>query len=75
LIVDYVAAIHERDKLKKEGKLQQLPEASQIAADRSYLEAADRLAQGLDKVMSSYERSGVAEKTQMAGIWSSTGKK
>ena len=69
LIVDYVSAIHAREKLKKEGKLPQLPEASQVAADRSYAEAADRLARGLDKVMQSYEQSKEPRKKQMADLW------
>ncbi len=69
LIVDYVSAIHAREKLKKEGKLPQLPEASQVAADRSYPEAADRLAQGLDKVMQSYEQSSEPRKKQLADLW------
>ena len=75
LVVDYVAAIHDRQKLKKEGKLPQLPEASQIAADRSYVEAADRLAQGLDKVLTSYEQSNAADKAKLVSIWKSTGEK
>jgi len=75
LVVDYIAAVHDRDKLKKEGRLPQLPEASQIAADRSYLDAADRLAQGLDKVLTLYEQSNAADKAKLVDIWKSTGEK
>jgi hypothetical protein len=74
LVVDYVTVVHEREKVKTEGKLPKLPETSQAAADRSYVEAAERLAQGLDKILNSYEQSGALEKKRFVEVWKSTDK-
>jgi len=69
LIVDYVRAIHERERLTAEGKLSPLPPVSQHAADRSYVEAATRLAQGLENVLASYEGSEDEGKRAVAAMW------
>jgi len=69
LIVGYVRAIHERERLRAEGKLPPLPPVSQHAADRSYLEAVARLAQGLETVLASYEGSQDERKQAIAAIW------
>jgi hypothetical protein len=69
LIVEYVKAIHERERLIAEGKLPPLPPVSQHAADRSYTEAATRLAQGLETVLASYEGSEDGRKQAVAAMW------
>jgi hypothetical protein len=69
LIVDTVQAIHDREQLKAAGKLPALPPVSQHAADRSYLEAATRLADGLQAVLASYATSDDPHKQKVAAIW------
>lgn len=69
LIVDYVAAIHGRRDLREAGKLTPIPPASQLAADKSYLDAANRLVQGLKALMETYEKSQDPEKQKMLAIW------
>jgi len=53
LVIDYFEAIHERIAMKKQGKLPELPPESQKAADASYLDAAARIAQGLQRILES----------------------
>ncbi len=69
LICEYLTAIRERAKMKSEGRITLLPEASQCAADRSYLEAAVRLVDGLQKTIVGYEGSQDARKKQVLAIW------
>jgi hypothetical protein len=69
LIVDYVEAIHERAKMKSEGKLYLLPATSQFAADKSYIDAVNRLAQGFRIVMESYSQSDNEDKKRLYKIW------
>jgi len=69
LIVDYLAAIHARRQLKAEGKLPALPPESQQAADKSYLDAMERLAQGLQTVLRAYQASEDPAKARLAALW------
>jgi hypothetical protein len=69
LVVDYVSAMHAREKMKDQGKIVSLPEPSQSAADLSYLDTANKLADGLAKTVSSYEGSGDVHKKQALDIW------
>ena len=70
LAVDYISAIKTRQQLLSEGKLKLLPEASQVAADESYIDTAQKLCTGLEKVLESYAQSEKAEKKQIYKIWS-----
>ncbi len=69
LICEYLTAIQERTKMKSEGRITLLPEASQCAADRSYLEAAIRLADGLQKTVAAYEGSQDEHKKHVSALW------
>ena len=69
LACKYLTAIQEREKMKSEGRIILLPEASQYAADRSYVEAAVRLVEGLQKTMDACESSQDARKKQLFAIW------
>ncbi len=69
LAVEYVNAVETRKDLRDKGKLPPLPDASLAAADRSYVEAAERLITGLEKVLASYEHSKEARKQQIFKIW------
>lgn len=70
LAVDYIGTIKKRQQLLSEGKLKLLPEASQAAADESYIETAQKLCTGLKKVLQSYAQTEKAEKKQIYKIWS-----
>ncbi len=69
LIVDYVVAIEARKKMLADGTLAPLPEVSQTAADKSYQETMDKLADGLRGVLKGYEGSDDAHKKQVLAIW------
>lgn len=49
-----IATVFERAELKRKGLLTPLPAESQAAADRSYIETAIRLCDGLDAVVSAH---------------------
>ncbi|MCX5638483.1 MAG: hypothetical protein NTX52_12440 [Planctomycetota bacterium] len=69
LAVDYIGTIKTRQQLLSEGKLKPLPEATQVAADQSYIDTAQKLCTGLEKVLQSYSQSEKAEKKQIYKIW------
>jgi hypothetical protein len=69
LIIDYLEAIHARRRLKAEGRLALLPPASQQAADKSYLEAAERLVQGLAATLHAYQASDAPGKARLGALW------
>jgi hypothetical protein len=52
-----IHTIHERRKLQDQGKLVSLPEPSTSAANKSYLDTAIKLCDGLERVLRSYENS------------------
>ena len=62
LAADYIATIYERRRLQSEGKLHKLAEASQTAADRSYVDTAVKLCDGFWSVIESYSESDDPEK-------------
>ena len=69
IVVDSIAAIHARQQLEAEGKIKPLPEVSRNAADRCYVETAVKLADGLQRVVNGYEKSGDAQKKRILEIW------
>jgi len=69
LAVAHLAALRERVSLIREGRLPALPDASESAAARCYLEAATRLATGLEKMMKDYEQSADPRKRRLLRIW------
>ncbi len=74
LIGEAVAASRRRFRLIREGKIPALPEPSRIAADRSYLEAAGRLCDGLEKTLAGYENSSDPRKAVVFKYWTKSGK-
>jgi len=70
----YMNAIHTRAKMKSEDKINMLPEVSQYAADRSYVETAVKLADGLVQTVTAYEGSGDPHKEKVFAIWKNVGK-
>jgi len=69
LVVDYVAAMHERAGLLQAGKLPPLPDASQAAADRSYIDATDRLTAGLAATVQAYAESDDPRERKVLALW------
>jgi hypothetical protein len=57
LALDYISTVYERRKLQSEGKLPRLPESSQDAADKCYVDTAIKLCDGLGNVIESYGES------------------
>ena len=70
LVLDYLKAIHERAGKLESGALAPLAQPeSQKAADASYVEALQRLVQGLNKVLVDYEKSSDPAQQQIAALW------
>lgn len=63
----------ERVQLLTRGKLKRLPETSEQAADKSYLETAEKLIEGLTRVLGSYEGSADPRKRRLFELWRRTG--
>ena len=69
LILDCTQAATARQELLRTGKIHLLPEASQIAADKSYLETVTKLCDGLESVMKSYESSPNSAHKRILQLW------
>lgn len=69
LILRYREAVLERLALRKAGRLPELPEASRRAADMSYVEAVQRLADGLDAWASRGGGSGASGQPDVYSLW------
>jgi len=73
LILDCAQVVPARQELLSAGKIHHLPEASQIAADKSYLETVTKLCDGLDSVMKSYEQSPDSTRGKIFQLWRESG--
>ncbi len=69
LILAQLRVIHERQQLKAAGKLTALPEASQAAADKLYVDTLFKLEQGLVKVLDSYANATAPVKKSIYQAW------
>jgi predicted Mrr-cat superfamily restriction endonuclease len=69
LILDAVAAAREHRALVETSKLSRLPEASQAAADQSYIDTVTRLSDGLAALMQSYEKSSDERARKICGLY------
>lgn len=69
LAVDYINTIKKRHQMLKNGKLKPLPPESQSAADKSYIDTAQKLCTGLEKQLSSYAESTDKNKKKIYQIW------
>lgn len=69
LAVDYMFAVNKRKHFLNEGKIKPLSEFSQIAADRSYIDTAIKLCDGLENVVKSYANSDNPNKKKLHQIW------
>lgn len=71
LILDVVKTIYERRKLKKQKKLQLLPEKSQMAADNLYISTVKNLTNGLIHHLEKGKSSSNEEERKMYFLWMS----
>ena len=70
LVVRYLDVCHQRMKMLVDGTLQPLAsDASQYAADKSYVVTALRHCDGLEKVLESYAKTDDSAKQRVYEIW------
>jgi hypothetical protein len=69
LAIDFITTMRIRFRLLAEGKIQTLPEPSQEAADKSYVDTAARLYEGLVNLLKSYVNSDEPRKRRIYEIW------
>lgn len=74
LVIDQLAAARQRAHLQETGALAALPEASQAAADKSYVDTLNRLADGLVKTLDAYAGSEEAHKQAVYTLWQTASK-
>ncbi len=67
--MDCLQAYQDRQALNASGKTKEIEEGSREAADQSYLDAASRLIQGLEKVLESYSTSDDPVKKKVLQAW------
>jgi hypothetical protein len=69
LVLNYRGTIARRATMLQTGELPQLAARSQAAADRSYRDAAQRLADGLARTIEGYEGSDDPHKQRVLAAW------
>ncbi|MCL6474148.1 MAG: hypothetical protein K6U75_03725 [Firmicutes bacterium] len=69
LILRQWLTVLKRTELQDAGRLSRLPEPSQTAADKSYVETLTKLCDGLEKVLDGYADSRLAEKRLIYEMW------
>jgi hypothetical protein len=69
LAAEYVAVIHKRRQMLTNGRIKPLPDPSQAAADRSYIDTATKLCDGIEAVLSRYANSNVPREREMHRLW------
>jgi hypothetical protein len=69
LALDCIETAHRRQHLVQTGKITPLPGPSQAAADKSYIETAQKLCSGLDASLNSGETATAATGRKIYGIW------
>jgi hypothetical protein len=69
LAVDFRTAACRRFTLLAEGNLPRLPERSQHAADRLYLDTLARLCEGLEKTVTAYEGASDGRRKRIHEAW------
>ena len=72
LAVDFRTELCRRFRLLAEGKLPRLPERSQHAADRLYLDTLGKLCEGLEKTVAAYEGASDAGRKRIHEAWTAS---
>jgi len=73
LAAECVAAVGLRRQLVVQGKVKPLPDAREAAADRSYVETAKKLCDGLEAVLQAYEKAESQEQRKIHALWVKAG--
>ena len=74
LVLDCARAVATRDELQRMGKLQWLPEASQLAADNLFAETVLKLCDGLEATLKSYQNATDAKRRRVYELWEVSGR-
>ena len=69
LVLDCAKSVAKRDDMKRAGQLQPLSEASQIAADKLFVETVFKLCDGLEARLESYRNATEAKQRKMFELW------
>ncbi|MFV2068924.1 MAG: hypothetical protein ACC645_18310 [Pirellulales bacterium] len=69
LAARYVSTILARRAMQATGRIRPLSEASQVAADKSYVDTATRLCAGLEQVLAGYAGGKNARERRIHGFW------
>ena len=69
IAIEYLEIIFNRYNLKETDELRMLAPQSQLAADKSYLETALKLCDGLETTLNSYKNLGNDNKKMVYEIW------
>ncbi len=73
LAIQCLAVTHTRLSLLAQEKLRPLTNAvSQAAADRSYLDTARKVIEGLERAMANCQKDPAAHKQRLAALWSAS---
>ena len=69
LALDCIETAHRRQQLLQTGKIKPLPGPAEAAADKSYLETAQKVCAGLDAVLKSGETDTAATPRKIYRLW------
>ncbi len=69
LVLKCIATVYVRQQLQSERRLEPLPAASQVAADKSFIDTAVKLCDGLEKVLRSYAISNDSNRKKIHQLW------
>ena len=69
LAIEYVGTLRQRRALLEKGTIEPLPEPSQSAADKSYMETVIKLCEGLRNVVQAYADSQQPEQRRIYTLW------
>jgi hypothetical protein len=67
-------AVANRDNLRRAGKLELLPEPSQAAADKLFVETVFKLCDGLEAKMQSYQNATDLKRRKVFELWQASEK-
>jgi len=69
LVLEYAVVVKRRREMLAKGEIKPLPEPSQSAADKSYVDTVTKLREGLQAVVQSYEGSNDPHKKRLYHLW------
>jgi hypothetical protein len=74
LVLGCAQAVANRDNLRRAGKLELLPEPSQAAADKLFVETVFKLCDGLEAKMQSYQNATDLKRRKVFELWQASEK-